>query len=400
MSEPRRRPTGAGGGDRGRRPRRPARGGRRHRQDRGDGRPLLPPGLRRGRLARRGPRLHLHRQGGGRAAPADPRRARRRAPRRAPSGPRELLAELGGAWVTTIHGFCNRAARRPPGRRRHRPRASGSSTRRRPSAPRARPSTRRSRSSSPSGEPRAARRPVAAFDIDGLRGDGRSAPTPSCAAAARPSRALPEPPRAGPRRGAAARGRGGRARRLEELKRERAPTASWSSGRWRCSTEPRAPARPRRARRAAHRQQGEADAPPTGRRSRRRLAASPRRARAASPTATSPSCCELFSAALRGGQGAARRDRLRGPADPRRAAARAGRDRRAPTAARFSHLLVDEFQDTNRLQLRLIEALRGPRSRADRGRRRAAVDLRLPPRRPRRLPRAARAIEASARRRG
>ena len=36
-----------------RRPRRPARGRRRHRQDRGDGRPLLPPGLRRGRLPRR-----------------------------------------------------------------------------------------------------------------------------------------------------------------------------------------------------------------------------------------------------------------------------------------------------------------------------------------------------------
>ncbi|MBK5221176.1 MAG: UvrD-helicase domain-containing protein, partial [Thermoleophilia bacterium] len=30
--------------------------------------------------------------------------------------------------------------------------------------------------------------------------------------------------------------------------------------------------------------------------------------------------------------------------------------------SRFRHLLVDEFQDTNRLQLRLIEALRGPRS--------------------------------------
>jgi ATP-dependent helicase/nuclease subunit A len=30
--------------------------------------------------------------------------------------------------------------------------------------------------------------------------------------------------------------------------------------------------------------------------------------------------------------------------------------------AKFSHLLVDEFQDTNRLQLRLIEALRGPKS--------------------------------------
>jgi ATP-dependent helicase/nuclease subunit A len=30
---------------------------------------------------------------------------------------------------------------------------------------------------------------------------------------------------------------------------------------------------------------------------------------------------------------------------------------------RFSHLLVDEFQDTNRLQLRLVEALRGPDSK-------------------------------------
>ena len=30
--------------------------------------------------------------------------------------------------------------------------------------------------------------------------------------------------------------------------------------------------------------------------------------------------------------------------------------------SRFSHLMVDEFQDTNRLQLRLIEALRGPGS--------------------------------------
>jgi ATP-dependent exoDNAse (exonuclease V) beta subunit len=30
--------------------------------------------------------------------------------------------------------------------------------------------------------------------------------------------------------------------------------------------------------------------------------------------------------------------------------------------SRFQHLLVDEFQDTNRLQLRLVEALRGPRT--------------------------------------
>ena len=67
--------------------------------------------------------------------------------------------------------------------------------------------------------------------------------------------------------------------------------------------------------------------------------------------------------------------------------------------ARFSHLLVDEFQDTNRLQLRLIEALRGPRLGADGRRRRAAVDLRLPPRRPRRLPRAATRGRAERRRR-
>ena len=57
----------------------------------------------------------------------------------------------------------------------------------------------------------------------------------------------------------------------------------------------------------------------------------------------------------------ARRDRLRGPAAPGRAAARADGDG-AAYQARFSHLLVDEFQDTNRLQLRLIETLRGPQT--------------------------------------
>jgi ATP-dependent helicase/nuclease subunit A len=35
----------------------------------------------------------------------------------------------------------------------------------------------------------------------------------------------------------------------------------------------------------------------------------------------------------------------------------------AALRGRFSHLMVDEFQDTNRLQLRLIEALRGPDTR-------------------------------------
>ena len=74
----------------------------------GDGRPLLPAGLRRGGLTRRDARLHLHRQGRGRAAPADPRRAGPARRRRAPSAPPELLGGIGGAWMTTIHGFCNR----------------------------------------------------------------------------------------------------------------------------------------------------------------------------------------------------------------------------------------------------------------------------------------------------
>ena len=59
---------------------------------------------------------------------------------------------------------------------------------------------------------------------------------------------------------------------------------------------------------------------------------------------------------------------------------------------RFAHILVDEFQDTNRLQLELIRRLAAPRVRqCDRGRRREAVDLRLARRRhrqhPARLPR-------------
>src|SRR5260221_709642 len=63
-------------GNRGRWPRRAGRGRRRRRQDGRHGGPLLPPRLRSGGLSRGGARLHLHRQGGDRAAPAHPRGAR------------------------------------------------------------------------------------------------------------------------------------------------------------------------------------------------------------------------------------------------------------------------------------------------------------------------------------
>ena len=56
---------------------------------------------------------------------------------------------------------------------------------------------------------------------------------------------------------------------------------------------------------------------------------------------------------------------------------------------RFERVMVDEFQDTNALQLELLE-LRGARQRLH-GRRRAAVDLRLPPCRRGGLPRTPRA---------
>ncbi len=135
-------------------------------------------------------RLHLHRQGGGRAAPADPRRA---GPARG-GGVRARTRAAGRgsarAWITTIHGFCNRAARRPPGRRRDRPRLPRARRARRPSGPPARPSTRRWRSSSP----RARTRGADLSPPSRSTGCGRSSPasTRSCAAAASPSRALPE----------------------------------------------------------------------------------------------------------------------------------------------------------------------------------------------------------------
>ena len=238
-----------------------------------------------------------------------------------------LLAGIGGAWVTTIHGFCNRllaahpvAAGIDPGFRvLDAPEAAG---------PRARPSTSRWPSSSPSG-----RRGRARGDRRRLRrrraaGGDRRASTPSCAAAASPSRGCPSrrqptPRRRSPRaieaageclRGAEARSDGERELLERALARLGAPG-------------PRA--RPRRAARRCAPTARRRRSPPTGRRSRRRSRAGRRGRRGRRGLRPPGRAAGAVLGPLRGGEGTPRRDRLRGPADPRRAAAGAGRDRRA-----------------------------------------------------------------------
>ncbi len=62
----------------------------------------------RGTRRRVHPRNHLHAQGGRRAAEVAS------APRRASAGVPDLARELDGAWISTIHGFCNRLLRAHP----------------------------------------------------------------------------------------------------------------------------------------------------------------------------------------------------------------------------------------------------------------------------------------------
>ena len=50
----------------------------------------------------------------------------------------------------------------------------------------------------------------------------------------------------------------------------------------------------------------------------------------------------------------------------------------ADIGGRFDHVLVDEYQDTNRLQSSILLALKPERPRPHRGRRRCAIDLFVP----------------------
>ena len=302
----------------GRRPRGAGRGGRRDRQDRRDGRPLLPPRLRRGVS----PDAMLAFTFTDKAAAELRQRIRaalaRRAPRPAPGAPASCSAAIGGAWVTTIHGFCNRllaghpvAAGIDPGFRvldaPEAERAAGEAF------------DEALRSSSPAATAER-ERTVAAYEIDGLRAmvvgaheelRSRGVAAPRC-----PSRR--RRPAAAVRRAAAA-----AAEALEELPTSRA--ASWSSGRadagrrarrrastsWRAlrtDSKAKADGRLPRGDRRGHRPRRR------GRRGRRRLPPPRRAARALR---------RRFEAVKE----RRARDRLRGPAAARRRPARAGRDR-------------------------------------------------------------------------
>ena len=228
--------------------------------------------------------------------------------------------------MTTIHGFCNRllaahpvAAGIDPGFRvLDAPEADAGRAR----------GLRRARSSRvPRRTATAAAREetVAAFDIDGLRAivSGVHAELRSRGEA---EPRLPEPPPSDPVEAiaraieAAAGGAGGAEARA-------IPNASWSSGRWRGSASPAPPPALDELRRCAPTARRRRS-PPTARRSTRRSRARAEAGEGGEAYRHLAELLALFSAPLRGGQGTPRRDRLRGPADPRRAAARAGRDRR------------------------------------------------------------------------
>jgi len=267
----------------------------------------------------------------------------------------ELLATIGGAWVTTIHGFCNRllaghpvaAGIDPDFRVLDAPEASRA----------AREAFDAALAEFLAGGERSREETVAAYDVEGLRGlvAGVHAELRSRGVAAP---RLPEPPRPDPAaalREAAAAG----ADALAELR----------------EADPKRELVERGLARL------EAPDPPPGVDELRAL-------RPNSKAKALAAYCEALDAATArtaeagiGGVAYAHLATLLELFSERFEAAkqrRAGLDfedlqilaarllERAEIGeayrARFHHLLVDEFQDTNRLQLRLIEALRGPRA--------------------------------------
>ena len=94
------------------------------------------------------------------------------------------------------------------------------------------------------------------------------------------------------------------------------------------------------------------------------------------------------------GQAAPERARLRRPAALLGADGRPSRRSPPSIGGRFDHVLVDEYQDTNRLQASILLALKPDGAGPDRGRRRRPVDLFLPRRDGAQHPRLSRASSA------
>jgi ATP-dependent helicase/nuclease subunit A len=270
----------------------------------------------------------------------------------------ELLSAIGGAWVTTIHGFCNRllsghpvAAGVDPGFRvLDAPEAARA-------AREAFDEALRDFLAPEAPEPPAREELVAAFDIDGLRGiaTGVHAELRS-RGEAKPR--LPEPPLSDPVE-AIARAIEAAGEALEEM-RETDPKRELVERALARLSEPGPP--PGLDELRAFRTDSKAK--PIAPYREAIDAAISRSAEAGEGGEAYRHLAELL--ALFSARFEAAKERRTGIdfEDLQILAARLLERAEIGEAyrTRFSHLLVDEFQDTNRLQLRLIEALRGPRS--------------------------------------
>ena len=335
-----------------------ARRGRGQRQDVGAGRALRPRRARGRRRRRRDPDDHVHREGRGGAARPDPApaaRARRRRAARATEG----------AFISTIHGFCARVLRAhalaagidPAFVVLDEPEARAA--RRQPR------STMRSRSS-----PRTSPVAVELIAAYGPGAPARRDPRTCTASCARAADASPSSRRCRRRRTSRRRVRALWRAAAEALDRARAIAAAPASGR----AGARAARRLRRVIAAADSWPGEIDAAEAARRERRgavdaalcgaytealaRFRGAGEARRAVGAHATARPAAARVRRALRAAQARALGARLRGSrADAPRAAARQTASCASATDERFVHVMVDELQDTNRVQLELIEPI-------------------------------------------
>ena len=318
-------------------------------------------GARRRRRRLGDPHDHLHREGRGRAARPDPGAAARARRRR--GGAARPRARSSRRSTASAPGCCApRAGRRPgPAVRGARPRpvraAGGGGVRR--GARRSWPARGRGRCRRPD---RRLRPPVAARgDARRLRPAalGRRSCTPGCPRSAAGADARPRTAARRARRGGAALGRRARARSPTRA----AACSRRSSGSARCQELVVGPAtcgRPSWTR-AAARATAPRSAPTPARATARRWRATGR-ACAAGRRGRCATCSDTLLAALR--RRYAERKRAVSGVDfedlellTPAAAARTTRSCASATPARFERIMVDELQDTNRVQLELIESI-------------------------------------------